>query len=64
VRAARTLAPVEPPCDACFDPVWFDPHTRQFFHTVPTPCRGIDGVILDIPRREWEDLRRLPGGTS
>jgi hypothetical protein len=66
VRPARFPPPVEPPCDACLRPVWFDPRTRRFFHAVPTPtrCTGIDGVILDVPRREWEDLRRLTKETS
>ncbi|MGH3565037.1 MAG: hypothetical protein ACRDRH_03180 [Pseudonocardia sp.] len=65
VEPAPAVLPVEPPCDACLGPVRFDPCTRRFSHTGPTSCRGIDDLILDVPRREWEDLRRLrSGGTS
>ncbi len=42
-----------PPCDVCLEPVQFDPLTRLFTHPRPTACRGIDGVILDVPHREW-----------
>jgi hypothetical protein len=37
----------------CLEPVQFDPLTRLFTHLRPTACRGIDGVILDVPHREW-----------
>jgi hypothetical protein len=50
--------PVEPPCDVCFEPVTFDSQTQRYSHTAPTWCRGIDGMVLAVPLREWDDLRR------
>lgn len=50
--------PVEPPCDVCFEPVAFDPRNRRYSHTAPTSCQGMDGMVLAVPLREWDDLRR------
>jgi len=56
--SGRTALPVEPPCDVCLEPVAFDPTTRRYLHTVPTSCRGMDGMVSAVPLREWSDLRR------
>ena len=57
-ESGRAAVPVEPPCDVCFQSVRFDPRTRRFWHTVPTSCQGIDGVVIAVPRRERDDLSR------
>jgi len=56
--SSRTALPVEPPCDVCFEPIAFDPRTRRYSHAAPKSCRGMDGTVLAVPRREWDDLRR------